>query len=148
MKLREIPVFVNPNAVLVLSHENLVVDMMVSVNALEINAVSKRFLDCEIKKMHNARMAEGTIWVFVELEGKPKMQDIEVICRRKAKRIQRAAKRLEWMKRELINSQEFVDLPIYKSIISQIHALEEYLVNDDMSENAFNKDDYAEGRLE
>lgn len=148
MKLRELPVFINPDAVLVLSHENLVIDMMIESQKILYNSVSKRFLDCKVKKFHTAYIVEGAIWVFVELEGKPKMQDIEVICRRKAKRIQRAAKRLEWMKKELINNQEFVNLPIYKSIISQIHALEEYLVNDDMSENAFNKDDYAEGRLD
>lgn len=71
----------------------------------------------------------------------------QIILRRKAKRIQRAADRLKWMKKELINNEEFVKSDLYESILSQMNTLQDYLVNDDIEENAFNKDDYAEGRL-
>lgn len=147
MKFKELPVFIHPNAVLILSHENLVIDMMIESQKILSNPVSKRFLDCEVKKFNTAYVAEGIIWVFVELEGRPEMQDVEKIMRRKSKRIKRAGDRLRWMKKELINNPEFVNLPIYESILAQINTIQDYLVNDDAKENAFNKDDFAEGRL-
>lgn len=147
MKLRELVKFVNPEAKLILSHSIYGTGIMVTISNIEDRELSRRLLDCDIKSFDTAYVVDGVPWVLVNLTGQVEISNAEKVMRRKAKRIKRAADRLKWMKNELINNPEFVNLPIYDSILSQINTLQDYLVNNDAVENVFNRDDYMEGRL-
>ncbi|RKJ60277.1 hypothetical protein D7X33_28075 [Butyricicoccus sp. 1XD8-22] len=63
----------------------------------------------------------------------------EVIVRRKAKRIQRASKRLSYIEQDIRLSKS-----IHKSekeyLLTQIKHLKNYLINDDYEENQYNYD--------